>query len=113
MKQIPDSALSKLSIDHDTGGITWNASRGPTDRVLKHGGDSYKIRIDDEKYSLNRVRWALLTGEDPGTLNVINTGEAAQPRRLSDMQLGVCLTTPQWALLRQPGTPIPKLWGAL
>ena len=112
MKQIPDSALSKLSIDHDTGGITWNASRGPTDRVLKNG-DGFNIRIDGEKYPLNRVRWALLTGEDPGPLRVFNVGEAAQPRRLSDMQLRVPFSTPQWTLLRQPGTPIPNLWGAL
>ena len=112
MKQIPDSALSKLSIDHETGGITWNASRGPTDRVLKHG-DGFTIRIDGEKYSLNRVRWALLTGEDPSPLRVFNVGEAAQPKRLSDMQLGLSSMTSQWSLLRQPGTPIPKLWGSL
>ena len=111
-KHIPDSALSKLSIDHDTGGITWNASRGPTDKVLNNGS-GFVVRIDDERYSLNRVRWALLTGDDPGPLNVFNVGEAAQPRRLSDMQLGLPSTIPQWSLLRQPGTPIPELWGAL
>ena len=108
MKQIPDSALSKLSIDHDTGGITWNASRGPDDKL-----NGVNVCIDGENYPLNRVRWALLTGDDPGDFTVLNVGEAAQPRRLSDMQLRVPFSTPQWTLLRQPGTPIPKLWGAL
>ena len=110
MKQIPDSALSKLSIDHDTGGITWNASRGPDDKVYF---SSSKIRIDGEAYSINRVRWALLTGDDPGDFTVLNVGEAAQPQGLRDMQLKVPSSTPQWALLRQPGTPIPELWGTL
>ena len=79
MKTLPSVELLRERFEYDekTGEVTYKVSpkfskikAGDIAGCLTKRGDYYKIIIDKTTYLLHRIIWKLVTGQDPGDLQI-------------------------------------------
>ena len=84
----------RFNYDEHTGVVTYKVSpkvsaikTGETAGSLTVRGDYYKVIIDKTTYMLHRIIWKLVTGQDPGELEIDHHNRNGNDNRFQNLRL--------------------------
>jgi len=96
MKTLPSVELLRERFEYDEkiGEVTYKVSpkfskikAGDIAGCLTKRGDYYKIIIDKTTYLLHRIIWKLVTGQDPGDLQIDHKNRNGNDNRFQNLRL--------------------------